>query len=435
MASMSLIRERKWWVAAAFVLFIGLNLFLSMNKHSRNARYNYHDELWADRAGYFIYLPATFKYGWNVDMAPVGLDTLTGNGFRYDRSSNVIRTKYTSGVALLLAPIYLTCHAIGRILGWSDSGYGDIDHIVVDLGAAIYLAIGLALTYRCVRPRLSRSWTMLLLLLVYAGSNLFYYTVADPGMSHVYSFFLFATILYQASGSAPRSTRSWHWLLLGGTIGLAILVRPTNVLFVLATTFALGPLGGEIPSTAWLAPRKIILMVIGGVLIWVPQLIYWKYAWGSYVTWSYGEESFTNILSPKIGLFLFSTNNGLVPYAPVFALVFTGLWTLWKEDRRASLAISATLAMVILSGASWWVWHFGCGFGSRTLVEYSALTVIPLASLFRNTNSYKASALLICTVIILVLHQLKMVYSYGDCWFHGDWNWEAYWKLVFGPTK
>jgi hypothetical protein len=92
----------------SFLTFIlGFFIFLSLNRHSKSGIQNYHSEIWADKAGYYIYLPAFFIYNFQVDGLPAEIDKKTGNGFIV-RDGKII-TKYTYGVALLQAPFFITC--------------------------------------------------------------------------------------------------------------------------------------------------------------------------------------------------------------------------------------------------------------------------------------------------------------------------------------
>lgn len=418
------------------LLFTAANIFLALNRHSHGPRHSYHGELWADRAGYFVYLPALFEYGMVAEYVPTGLDTLTGRGFILDEARNTITTKYTYGVALLQAPFYLLGHGCAALLGINDGGFGTVDHVAVAVAACCYLTFALAILYCVLKSRFGSGLSSLVLMLVYVGSNLYYYTIGDPGMSHVYSFFLFAAALGIFSRlSTDEGNRKWL-VLLGLVAGLIVLVRPTNIVFLLFAPLVVqyaGPVAGRY---AFLHARKIPMLLIPPISICLPQLFYWKYAYGSYLVWSYSGEGFSNWSEPRIASFLLSTNNGLLPYAPLVLLVPWGCGLLWLErDRITTIAVLAPFALVSFFGASWWVWHFGCGFGSRTLVEYMALAAIPIATWVNWSMAKWGRLVPVIVGLVLVIHQLKMVYSYGDCWFHGDWNWEAYAQLVFGPTK
>ena len=85
------------WVV--FIGFFALALFLTFNRHSKSGYFNYHSEIWADKSGYYIYLPATIIYGFHPEKFPAGIDDSLGNGFMLECENNKVRTKYFSGVA------------------------------------------------------------------------------------------------------------------------------------------------------------------------------------------------------------------------------------------------------------------------------------------------------------------------------------------------
>jgi hypothetical protein len=422
------------WVT--LLLFTGLNIFLALNRHSHGSRYTYHGELWADRAGYFVYLPATFQLGFDAKEYPEGLDSLTGHGFNLEGESMV--TKYTCGVAMLQAPIYLMAHALSSITGSAAPPFGVLDHYVVDFTAAITLSLGLLFLYLMLCQTRGKGFTAGALFTLYGATGLLYYTIVDPGMSHVYSFMLFAFFLLILSRIVPGRIPTWTLVAIGLTAGWIVLIRPTNVVFLCAALVVAPSQRSSLRSKAsmFLGLRPVVIMFISALLIWTPQLLYWKTTFGQWVVWSYEGEGFANWSSPVLARFLFSTNNGLLPYAPIFLIFIWGCVKLWRSGER--LAAGTTIGAFVLIcyiGASWWVWHFGCGFGSRTLVEYSALFCTPYLAWLKWSQTKWGKVITWTIAVTLMLFEIKLVYSYGDCWFTGDWDWHIFAELVFGPTK
>jgi len=45
-----------------FLVLLIVSLFLTFHIHRNNGYFNWKSEIWADRAGYYIYLPAFFMY-------------------------------------------------------------------------------------------------------------------------------------------------------------------------------------------------------------------------------------------------------------------------------------------------------------------------------------------------------------------------------------
>ncbi len=424
-----------------WILLTGTNIFLAFNQHSHSPRYTYHSELWADRAGYFVYLPATFKHGFDPHNFTQGIDSLTGKGFILDTEHRRLITKYTYGVALLQAPVYLIAHVIAGMTKADANSFGAVDHAVVNITGPLFGMWGLWLLFLVLKERFSLKISLLSVCMIYLGTNLFYYTVADPGMSHVYSFFLFTLLLYLIRALSLSNLASIQtWVFIGFAAGLITVIRPTNAIFLLIAPLVYRLISGNRLSYKDLPRRKIgtgLFLAFGAVVvIWLPQTIYWSYAYGTPLKWSYENEGFTNWRSPQLLEFWFAPKNGLFPYTPMVLLMFMGVYGLWnKGHRQYGVAAIASFLIISYLGASWWAWHFGCGFGSRSLVEYWAVFALAIASFLEFSSREWGWKLTISVLVLLAVHQLKMVYSYDGCWHNETWDWQTYLQLLFGPTK
>ncbi|MCB0790700.1 MAG: hypothetical protein H6595_13435 [Flavobacteriales bacterium] len=421
----------------ACVLFGGLNIFLSLNYHSHSHWYTYHDILWADRAGYFAYLPS--KWGTQGALSSE-LGPRTGHGFHIDESGRMV-TKYTCGVALLIAPFYYTGHAIGSLLGHGNDPYGPVDHLVVPVSAGILATLALLLLGIMLRHRWSMPATILALVLVFLGSNLFYYTIGDPGMSHVYSFFLFVCTLFLLDRRMRNGPSIAFDILLGIVMGTILLIRPTNAVFLLGSIWLArsGQLKAQESDTArttGFAQSRMWPILLAATLPLLLQAFYWQRTFGTPVHWSYTDESFMNWAHPRIFRVLFSTNNGAFAWSPLFAFVPLAALHVLKKGQKwwALMSIFLFVAVVYMSG-SWWVWHFGCGFGCRNLVEYLAVFAFPLTGSIDRLIRRFGWWPVIAVVCLIVAYEFKLVYSYDGCWHGGEWDQSEFLQLLFGPTK
>ena len=66
-------------ILITFTIFITLwscLLLITINKHIRRQPNTYDSEIFADKAGYYVYLPATFIYNWNGQEMPDSIDFL-----------------------------------------------------------------------------------------------------------------------------------------------------------------------------------------------------------------------------------------------------------------------------------------------------------------------------------------------------------------------
>jgi len=416
------------------LLLLAGMIFLALNRHSRNNIQNYHSEIWADKAGYHVYLPATFIYGFNASAMPDSIDKRTGGGFKLNLENNRIFTKYTYGVALMQMPFFLGAHALATPLGYPADGYSLPYHKAIDLAAAFYGFIGLIFLFYFLRAYFPTGVSLFTAFLVFGGTGVFYYAMFDTGMSHVYSFTLVSAALLLVSriGNANFSTGSM--MALGAVCGLAIAVRPTNALILSGLLIFVTR-----DQHSAIGIRRIALAILAGCLMLMPQMVYWTYLTGSPIMYSYGDEGFSNILSPEIIHIWFAPHNGLFLYAPILLIALAGLYFMYRlGDRwRAGMLALHFLAFSYVT-SSWWIWTYGCSFGSRPFVEYVPLLALPLGHIVQwglgHSSKLIASCVLICLLIPLAWTQ-KLMFSYPRCWYWSHWDWVSFYDLLIGPTK
>ena len=422
------------------VFFLGIALFLTFNKHSKSGYFNYHSEIWADKAGYYVYLPAAVKFNFNSDNFPDSIDTKTGDGFTLDERNGRVLTKYTYGVALMQLPFFCLADLFAKPLNFENNGFSPIYHWSVNIASVFYLLLGLIFLFKFLNYQFDKQSSLLTIITIFLATNLYYYSIDETGMSHVYSFSLFSIFLYFLRiTNYIKKYGIWQNLTFGLLIGLIILIRPTNVLFV--STFLFLDINSQ--SEIFLRIKRLfhfktlITITIGVLLIALPQILYWNYASGSFLDYSYGDEGF-NWMNFKLLNTWFSPNNGLFIYTPFYLLVIVLLLLMIKNKKENGIYLLVLFLTISYTFSSWWAWSFGCSFGARSYVEYLSVFSIPIAYLFFKTKKLNAIkiASLVTLVIVLILFNLKMIYSYDDCFYGKNaWDWSWYIELVTSPTK
>ncbi len=420
----------KWMLV--FCVVLGSFTFLSLNWHSHQPKFTYQSEIWGDRAGYHVYLPAFFDYGFDPSRFPVGVDERTGNGFMLDSIPGKVITKYTCGVAMLRAPFYLLGSFFRSPNDPGGLGFTLADHAMVNLAAAFYCTCGLVLLLLTLRRRYKQPAVLWSLLAILTGTNLLFYTIGDSGMSHVYSFFLFAAWTFLTDRVLRAPINAGTALMLGAVAGMILLVRPTNALFLPLMFVCLGGLDvfPRLWSTGFLKLADLLLAVAGGILVWVPQMVYWTYAFGSPLVWSYGQEGFPFLLEPKLVPFWFAPYNGLFVYTPLLLLIML-IAPVFVRSRGMKAATWIAVLGVSYLSASWFAWTFGCSFGSRNFVEYAALFAFPVCEMLGITH--KARMVVRALVLACCLYTIKLTLSCANCWFGGVWDWAMFKELLLGP--
>ena len=268
-------------------------------------------------------------------------------------------------------------------------------------------------------------------------------------MSHVYSFFLFALFLFALQKAAPnlpgfqnlegfnlRPNR--YFILLCISLSLAILIRPTNILLgLLIFTWdskSLAESGQRLRQ--FLKPSCLLWFLAILFVIFLPQLIYWKYLTGHWLFYSYGDEGFVNWSHPKIAEVLFSPVNGLFTHTPLALFFIAGIFMMLLRRRSNGWLIATVFIAVTWICASWKMWYFGCSDGQRSFTEYYAILSVPLGWLI--TDLFNNRYILVKTVVLflvflLVYFNLRYtvgLYRFDRCYYGSTWDWDHYRRSI-----
>jgi hypothetical protein len=406
--------------------------------HKDAGRFNDRSEIWSDRAGYYIYLPATFFYHFNTHSMPPDLDIKTGGGFSIDTVNNKIDIKYTYGVALMVSPFFLTAHLVSRIAGFDDeNGFSLLYHRMMNLAAVVYLLAGLWFLKKFLDHYFQPAITFFVTVFIFLGTNLFYYSLIEGLMSHVYSFFLFALFLF--SLKLFLDTRNYrYFLLFTVSLVLATLIRPTNIILILVYFFwdsgNLKTISARFKQ--FLKPSYILVFLLVLLLFFLPQLIYWHYLSGNLFHFSYRGEGFTNWTHPVITGVLFSPVNGFFIFNPLALIFFTGMIIMIMNKTQNGKLIVALFLIVTIICASWKMWYFGCSFGQRSYIEYYTLFAVPfgwvVTELFKNRHFF-LSVILFFFIFFFTYVNIRMtivLYRFERCYYGSTWDWDHYIRYV-----
>ena len=413
----------------AILAFLFLFMYL---RHQDAGYFNWRSRMWGDPAGYYIYLPATFIFGFDGSRLPEGIVESTGEGFVVNEEGKII-TRYSYGVAFMQLPFFAAVHFLAGITGQEQDGFSGMYHLVSGFAAVIYSFLGMVILWIYLLTYFKKKTAFISLIIIYLGTNLLYYTIDATGMSHVYSFFLFSLLLLVSKSlwiQHPQLKSSLYYMLFVLVSALIVLIRPTNFVFVVLV-FMLN-------TTSWselkirlrevLYPSRIIAAVGVLLIVFFPQMIYWNYASGSYLMDSYEGYGFSNLTSPQIIHFLFSTNNGLFTYNPVYFVIFYALFfMIFKKQTNGYYILGAFLLLIYLY-SSWFIFSFGCGYGSRNFVEYTAIFSLPLSYLFEEVSKHskRIKTILSFFIVLFVLINLKLVSAYDKCFMGNDWDIKEY---------
>lgn len=397
-----------------------------------------HGVIFWDIISYYSYLPATFIYG-DITLEFVNKDR---NKYidkfwpaKTPTGGNVIKT--SMGMSILYAPFFFLGHVAAYIGDYDTGGFSIPYKIALLMSSLFFLGVGLYFLNKILLRYFSILVTSITLFALVVGTNLLHYVTAEATMSHIYNFSLIAVFIYIIIKWYENQSMK-NTLIIGFLLGLIVLIRPTNVIvlfiFILYDIKSLNDLKDRI-SLFIRSYTKLILIAICALLVWVPQMLYWKSVSGQFLYFSYGEERFF-FNNPQIIRGLFSYRNGWLVYTPLMIFAILGLILLWKKQRQFFWPILIFLVMNVYIITSWWNWWYGGSFGLRAFIDSYSLLAIPLAaflSWFLNRKLiYKLSTIIVVTVI--VSYNIFQNIQYRNGAIHYDsMTKEAYWEVFLKP--
>ncbi len=378
-----------------------------------------------DVIDYYGYLPAFFIYH---DISLKFKDHYTGKKhfvfWAKKTSTGSYVFKMTMGLSVMYAPFFLIANHFAGPAGYNTGGYSAPYRLALVMAALFYLAMGLLFLARVLRFYFSRWVTGITIIALGLGTNLFWYSTFEPGMPHVYDFalvsiFLYLTITWYRDSTLIRT------VLLGLVAGLLTLIRPVNILVVLFFVFY------DVKNVAdlklrWKLYRQkkghLIVMIIFGFLMLVPQLLYWKTVTGQWLYYSYGKEGFF-FLHPQLINVLFSFRKGWFVYTPVMIFAVAGIYFLFKKYKQLFLPVFLLFLVYLYVVSSWWCWWYGGSLGQRELIDIYPVMALPLAAMLQWIISKKAVLRYLMGLLLLITVALGAFYNVQ--YYYGSIHWDS----------
>jgi hypothetical protein len=328
-----------------------------------------------DGLGYYQWLPSAFitgKFDWMFWCKKIG-------DFK-------ALSMYSLGVSVLQLPFFLSSQVLTWFFGYPNTGFSPPNAVFMMASTAFYAGSGAVLSFKLARGFSNTSAALLAVVSIYAASNLFYYAVREPLMSHVYSYFLIALFCW-CSLRIIDGPRNLHVVLFLFSGALLLLVRQLNgIVFVFPLWMAWTSPGGIRGAWGNLMGHRgagIIGLALG-LVPWLLQGAYWHDLTGHWYVnpYTYAGEYFEWGKAVP-GMVLFSPRNGWFAYSPIFLLAVGALLVGAWRNRHTARPVLLILVLTVLVYSAWWCWWLGGGYGYRGLVDLYALFAIPLAWFFR----------------------------------------------------
>lgn len=396
-----------------------------------------------DSFGNYLFLPATFIYN---DLALEG-DWYKAINEKYqctpsyyqfmqtDKGNTVIR--FYMGMSLLWTPAFFTGHLYALATDYPEDGFSKPYQWALVLYGALFSILGLIVSRKILLQYFSEKITAITLLVVFVGSNLFFFITIGNDVPHGYLFTLFAALIL--------FTIKWHQkhnytnaLLIGVSLGLIIAVRPSDGIAGIIPL-----LWGVVNKKSFLEKLSLVqkywaqlaAAISVAIILFLPQLFYNYLYGGSLILNVYNDAASTlNLSNPRIGYVLFGFRKGWFIYSPLSLLGIAGLVIIYKKLREYFWPAILFILINIYLIASF---TSLVSYGWRAFIESYAILLIPTAFV---VETLSRKSIIVKSVISIIL-LFFMILNLHQAWqvrmgiIDGSRMTKEYYFAVLGKSK
>jgi len=382
-----------------------------------------------DAFGYYLYLPGIFIYQDVKDLQWLpeieNKYQLTGGDLyqanRYKNGNFVF--KYLGGVAILEAPFFAIAHLYAKLSPYPADGFSAPYQYALAIGALFYFSYAIFLLRHLLLLYFSDLATAITIILLVLATNLPQYIAVESAMSHAYIFPLYALIIWLTI-RWHKSPTPYSAFLIGLTIGLATISRPTELIMVFIPIFW-NTQNKIVAKEKWQNVKKhlnqLYLALAGGFIGIAPQLIYWQIVTG-FLIYDVGSKWY--FLNPFFDV-LIGWPQGWFIYTPITILFIFGLFFIKKFPFSKSFTIFILVNIWII--ISWADWKYGASYSTRALVQSYPVMAFPFAALISQILKTKWKYALIPIGFYLIFVNLFQLKQYQNgILHHRDMNRKYY---------
>lgn len=400
-----------------------------------------------DVFGYYLYLPLQFIYH---DLGLKDIAAIEALIEQYDNTSSfyqVLKTpngnyvmKYSMGLAVVYAPFFFIAHALAPAMGYAADGFSFPYQAAIFTCGLLYTLAGIYFLCKVLRYFFTDGITAWLLALIVLGTNYIIHIsmYGQNAMSHNYLFTLYAAILWR-SIQWHKTQELKHMVWLGIACGLAILMRPSEIVCLLIPLFwgvyDIGSLKEKV-KLLWAKKQQVIYFSLILLAFGSTQFIYWKIYTGKFFYNSYGGnagEGF-EFLSPYILQVLFSFRKGWLVYTPIMAFAIWGFVYLYKNNKAVFTPLFIYFLCNVYVVSSWSCWWYAQSFSQRAMIPSYPIMAIALGYLLTHFQTHNTSKRVLGFGIVSLLLGLNIFQTiqFHHGVIHNDRMTAAYYLKTFG---
>mgnify|MGYP001161054577 CR=1 FL=1 len=399
-----------------------------------------------DVLGYYTYLPATIIHDDFLleDVSwlkkEVSERDLAGTlYFISENSEGKPMYFFMMGMALFFLPWFLIGHAIALGFDFPSTGFSPPYVYALITGALVYTIAGAFVLRKILKKFFEDQLVALILIIIYLGTNTVHHLIAKD-LETVNVLFLLSTIVIWNTLKWHETFRIKNLFAIGVSIGLMILVKPSEILI------GLFPLLYGVTSMSSLKEKALLIVrhrisflatIAIGVLILLPQLLYWHLLTGQFIYDSYNNPGVgLDWTTPYVTEVLFSFKKGWFIYTPVMILSLIGFICMYRKNKKLfwPSVIYFLLSFYLMS--SWTEWWYGSSYSCRPIITLYPLLAISLGYFIKSLASAKQGVKygsLMFVGLCIVLNQFQW-WQFRSYIFHDFRMTKEYYQKVFLKT-
>jgi hypothetical protein len=413
---------------------IVLLVFIYFIRWKGDSGSNWKEIIHGDGKGHYHYLPAAFI---TKNLGPPAIPGVPREDFLNEFNERLVNRFYC-GTAVVVSPFFFAAMGVSKLAGYPVDGYSAPFQCAMSMAALFYFLTGLVFLWKLLRfYSISERSILFTIILIAFGTNILYYVVYEPAMSHVYSFSFIAVFLYYLKKISLEKCSPGDIALALVTIAFITLIRPVNIMILAAAPFIAGDrLRLKSLILDFLGSFKALAagLFLAGSIISI-QLVFFYLQAGEFFVYSYKDARF-NFGSPEVINFLFSYRKGLFVYTPLLLFSLAGLAVLYKKSRYQFVWLLLFFCILVYVLSSWSNWYYGDSLGMRPVIDYYAVFAIPLGIALDGIGSRIARAGLGAALILSLFLNMMFCYQYAIYIIHpATMNKEKFWFAFMRTDK
>ena len=402
----------------------------------------WHKFIAGDGLGYYSYLPATFIYhDLNYEFKwfnKIHNDNYVYSSFPSPDQNFLVEyqgrkiNKYYPGLSFLWLPFFAIAHIIAKLTHYTANGYSLPYQLSIGMASLLYLFLGLLFLKKLLLKLFQNEIVAVVIpILLFYGTYLFFYALYINSLSHVYSFTgitLFCYFAYSYFNDDNRKLSNFLWATF--CFLLVICIRPLNglILFAVFSFIPTGFFKRKFKLSKITIEHVFITLLCIAILINQFYILYIQTK--SFIPYTYSNEHFYFSRSRFFEV-LFSYHMGLFVYVPLALLAVFGIPYLQNKKQRFILPILFFSILFLYS--SWWYWPIV----TRALIDFYVIIAILLAGLLNKMLQQKKQTSIFFTLAILCIsyYQLKSLQQKNGILIENYTYSEVYWRNFFKIHK